>query len=382
MKKQKCKIAETACCGSQADHDSEASISGSSQNSSIKSKDWIIDTIRCGAGDVPVVKTTLLISDRIGSWKARWTFGRMQYTVPPGLYAVGKPTAKSPVFVSANYKMSFDRLRSALNGNHAWIVVLDTKGINVWCAAGKGTFGTEEIVNRIKDVRLDKVVSHHKLILPQLGAPGVAAHEVKASSGFRVIYGPIRASDIPAFLESESRATPEMQRIRFPLWDRIVLVPADLMLHFKYAIIAAICFLLLSGFGPGVYSLDRILSVGISSASLVLTLYVALSVLVPVLLPWLPGRAFSVKGAWLGSCLAILAGWLVLGHSQVPLSNIMVTGWVLIIVASSSFIAMNFTGTSTYTSLSGVLKEMRIAVPLQLVGATVGLVLWITGLFI
>ena len=77
----------------------------------------------------------------------------MDYRVEPGLYAVGSPTADSPVLVSANYKMSFDRLRSALPGVDAWILVLDTKGINVWCAAGKGTFGTDELVRRIEAAR-------------------------------------------------------------------------------------------------------------------------------------------------------------------------------------------------------------------------------------
>ena len=70
----------------------------------------------------------------------------MRYKVDPGLYAVGRPTVESPVLVSANYKLSFDRLRSQLTGLDAWMLVLDTHGVNVWCSAGKGTFGTDEIV--------------------------------------------------------------------------------------------------------------------------------------------------------------------------------------------------------------------------------------------
>ena len=66
----------------------------------------------------------------------------MNYKVDPGLYAIGNPNERSPVLVTANYKMSFDNLREALPGRDAWILVLDTRGINVWCAAGKGTFGT------------------------------------------------------------------------------------------------------------------------------------------------------------------------------------------------------------------------------------------------
>jgi CO dehydrogenase/acetyl-CoA synthase gamma subunit (corrinoid Fe-S protein) len=73
--------------------------------------------------------------------------------------------------------------------------VLDTQGINVWCAAGKGTFGTDELVHRIEATQLHDVVRHRVLILPQLGAPGVAAHDVKKRSGFTIEYGPVRTAN-------------------------------------------------------------------------------------------------------------------------------------------------------------------------------------------
>ncbi len=153
---------------------------------------------------IPRVPTELDWADRLGSWKVRWAIGRMKYTVEPGLYGVGEPTADSPVFVTANYKMSFDRLRRALTGRDGWILVLDTKGINVWCAAGKGTFGTEELVGRIEDVGLGDIIAHKKLIVPQLGATGVSAHAVKRQSGFQVLYGLVRTEDLPALLDGGS----------------------------------------------------------------------------------------------------------------------------------------------------------------------------------
>jgi len=92
------------------------------------------------------------------------------------------------VFISANYKLSFDYLRRSLNGINAWVLVPDTKGINVWCAAGKGTFGTHELVKRITGAQLGRVVRHRCLIVPQ-GSPGIAAHAVLREKGFRVSYG-------------------------------------------------------------------------------------------------------------------------------------------------------------------------------------------------
>jgi len=343
---------------------------------------WIVGTITSPIGEIPVIKTSLLLSDKIGSWKARWNIGRMKHRVEPGLYAVGKPDNKSPVFVSANYKMSFDCLRSQLAWTGSWILVLDTRGINVWCAAGKGTFGTEEIINRVFQTRLGEVVSHRRLILPQLGAPGVAAHKVKEKSGFRVIYGPVRSKDIRTFMESGMKATPEMRRVHFNFRDRIVLIPNDFMSSLKYALLISVILALLSGLGTDFYSLKKLLSFGIVNAAMFLILFTAATILPQALLPWLPGRSFSAKGAWAGIILSAFAWWFMLEIPNDYMGLFSMIAWSLIIIAISSFIAMNYTGSSTYTSLSGVKKEMKVAVPLQISSAVLGLGFWITGLFV
>ncbi len=343
---------------------------------------WIAGTVATPAGDVPQVDTALRAADRLGAWKARWAMGRMRYAVEPGLYAVGQPTADSPVLVSANYKMSFDQLRCQLTGLDAWILALDTRGINVWCAAGKGTFSTDEIVQRLAATGLAEVVSHRRVIVPQLGAPGVAAHEVKRRSGFRVVYGPVRAEDLPAFLAAEMKATPEMRRVRFPIQDRVVLVPVELLLGAKYLFVAAACIFFLAGLGPDGYSWTRVLGIGTRSAGLVLAVCAGALVLIPALLPWLPGRAFALKGLWIG--LALAAAVLLLGWSWPGLlgNRLSLAAWCLLIPATTSFLGMNFTGASTYTSLSGVRKEMALAVPLQLFAAVAGVVLWVIARYV
>jgi len=112
--------------------------------------------------------------------------------------------------------MSFDRLRGALAGRDAWILVLDTLGINVWCAAGKGTFGTAEIVRRVQEASLDQVVTHRTLVVPQLGAPGVTAHEVRSACGFRVLLWPGARGGPPHVpgCRHEGRARPAAREIR------------------------------------------------------------------------------------------------------------------------------------------------------------------------
>ena len=346
---------------------------------------WITGSVDTSVGQVPCVDTTLHWADRIGAWKARWAIGRMRFTIEPALYAVGDPTAESLVMVSANYKLSFDRLRSQLAEIDAWILVLDTRGINVWCAAGKGTFGTDELVARIEATGLHDVVSHRTLVVPQLGAPGVAAHEVKKQSGFRVLYGPVRAEDLPAYLDAGMTATDEMRRVRFPLGARLAVIPVELVMAAKYVLIVAACFLLAGGLGSDGYSWSHVIDAGFWSAALLLGATVLSVILTPALLPWLPGRAFSIKGVWVG--LAVLLA--VLGHGWYhggPLGRAFegpwnLAAWCLLIPASASFFAMNFTGATTYTSLSGVRKEMALAVPLQALGALTGTVCWLVGRF-
>ena len=99
---------------------------------------------------IRATSSTITRADRWDHFLARWGYKRNEHRVEPGLYALGDPTPESPVFVTANYTLSFDALRSALIGIDGYILALNTYGINVWCAAGKGTFGTDELVRQIE----------------------------------------------------------------------------------------------------------------------------------------------------------------------------------------------------------------------------------------
>jgi len=284
--------------------------------------------------------------------------------------------------VTANYKMSFDRLRAGLGGRNVWILVLDTRGINVWCAAGKGTFGTEELLRRVERERLAGVVKHRTLILPQLSATGVSAHEVKARSGWRIKYGPIRSEDLNAYFDSGMKATPEMRRVTFGMFQRLVLVPVEVVMSAKYLLIVAACFLFLSGLGTHGYSLASVGSAGLRSLLLLVLAYAAGAVLTPVILPWLPGPAFSLKGASTG-VLTMLAV-LVVRFSGVRMfdNRLEEISWIFLVPAIASFLAMTFTRATTFTSPSGVRREMRFAVPMQIVAAAAGSILWLASRFV
>ena len=304
----------------------------------------------------------------------------MRYTVDPGLYALDRPDETSPVLVTANYKMSFDRLRKALSGRSAWILVLDTKGINVWCAAGKGTFGTEELVARIGSSGLERVVSHRKVILPQLSAPGVAAHQVRKLSGFKAVFGPIQAEDLPAFMDNGFKATDKMRFKTFTAWERLVLIPVELVAALKAVLMIVPFLLILSGLlGPADFW-SNVLNQGLFGVQALMTAVFAGAVLTPLLLPWLPGRAFSVKSVVPAFfCTLLLSLWQS-GHGGSAGGLLEIAAWALIVLSASAYLAMNFTGSSTYTSLSGVKKEMRWSLPFQIGGGVAGLLLWVCSM--
>jgi hypothetical protein len=342
---------------------------------------FVVGSVETPEGRVPQVSSSWSKADTLGTFKARWGIGRMHYTVDPGLYALGRPDEKSPVLVTANYKMSFDRLRKALLGRSAWILVLDTKGINVWCAAGKGTFGTGEVVARIASSGLERIVSHREVILPQLSAPGVAAHQVRKLSGFKAVFGPIRAEDLPAFMDNGMRATAEMRFKRFTTWERFVLIPVELVGALKAAVVIVPVLLILSGLlGPsGFWS--NVVDQGFFAAQALFSAIFAGAVLTPLLLPWLPGRAFSLKSLAPAAFCAILLLFLRWEDGLKASGPLEMIAWVLVIFSAAAYLAMNFTGASTYTSLSGVKKEMRWSLPFQIAGGVVGLVLWVCAMF-
>ena len=311
---------------------------------------------------VETVSTNLSMTDIIGGWKARWGIGRMKYIINPGLYAVGNPNNESPVLVSANYKLTFDTLRKNLKGLNCWILILDTKGINVWCSAGKGTFCAEEIVKRIESSELSNYVSHKKLILPQLSAPGVNAHKVKSSSGYSVNYGTVRAEDIKEYIRAGNIATKEMKTVQFNLWDRLVLTPMELLPALKKALPIFGIMLLSNTFLRKPFDGKDVLSLTSS--------IVSGAVITPAFLPYIPGNAFAIKGWLVG--LGITAGVLGMTGRFNKENSLLTLGHLILFPAISSFLAMNFTGSSTYTSPTGTLKEVKKAIPIIIGSVVIG----------
>ncbi|MFA5312459.1 MAG: mercury methylation corrinoid protein HgcA [Methanomassiliicoccales archaeon] len=279
-------------------------------------------------------------------------YRRNDHRVEPGLYSTGAPSTASPVFVTSNYKLSFDALRTNLRGIDAYVLVLDTKGINVWCAAGKGTFGTDELVGRIESSGLKDIVTHREVVLPQLGAPGIAAHEVKRRTGFHVTYGPVRAEDIKAFMDAGKKASEEMRRVRFPLRDRLVLAPVEMKNNALLALIFSVAGFLLAG------------ALGVA---VVVTIYLAGTFLFPLLFPYLPSRDFTTKGMFVGALVSLplvavtLCTWKDIAMIEAASFDV---SMVLFCISAVGYIGLNWTGCTPYPSRTGVRREIYRYIPL------------------
>jgi hypothetical protein len=337
-------------------------------------------------GPVPRARTSWSLGDTLGAWRIRWDLRRDSYRVDPGLYAVGDPDADSPVLVTANYKYTFDVLRRELGGVPAWVLVLDTRGINVWCAAGKKRFSSAELVRRIASSDLAQVVAHHQVVVPQLGATGVAAHEVRRQSGFRVVWGPVLARDIPRFIDGGMKATPDMREVRFGLWARVQLVPVELVAILRHGLWAAPLLAALGMLGPWLFAswagLAQSLPVALYTRAVpAVAAYLlgsfAGAVVAPALLPWIPGRQFWLKGVVTGGVLCVLAGTAAVASGT--LSWVAALGLGLVATAVSSWATMNFTGSTTFTSPTGVEAEMRRGIPVQAALAAAGVAVWIVS---
>ena len=339
---------------------------------------FVRDFVETPAGMIPRIDTSLKWLDIAGTFRARLGVLRDWYRVAPGIYCVGSPGQESPVLVTANYKLSFDSLRKELAGLDVWLLVLDTRGVNVWCAAGKRTFSTEEVIRWVHDAGLDKLVSHRELILPQLGAPGVSAHKVKAGCGFKVVWGPVKAEHLQTFLENGLKADTHMRQVTFSTGERIVLIPVELSLIVRPSLLILLALFILSGISPGIFSFSGAWFRGLNGATAYLMGVVAGAIVVPAFLPWLPMKQFYIKGIITG----LTGGVLIILYLGANITRLESLTLLLLTTAVSSYAAMNFTGATPFTSPSGVEKEMRQGIPIQLAAVVIAFIAWVAAPFI
>lgn len=152
-------------------------------------------------------------------WLPTTAFRLFPWPTRPGLRTVGRTGPDAPVLLTANFALTVVRVTRALRGLDAWLLVANSHGINVWCASAGGHPTTHDIISALKTTGVADKVAHRRVILPQLAATGVAADEVRERAGWQVIWGPVYAKDLPAFLQGDETA--RMRQVRFELRQRL-----------------------------------------------------------------------------------------------------------------------------------------------------------------
>lgn len=218
-------------------------------------------------------------------------FREFPHRAGTGMFPVGNPQEDSPVLLTGNYTETVRRLKKVLKGEDAWILVANSKGINVWCAAGGGHFTHHDVISAIITSGAEEKTTSHTLILPQLGATGIERKKITEATGWKAIWGPARLEDLPAFIKQGHMATPKQRFMRFPLWERMEMAT---LWGIPMVIIGFVIFSLAGGLFTG-------LSVSIEAAFFSYGIFAALPRLnIKGRKKWLTFAAFAVTGVIIG----------------------------------------------------------------------------------
>jgi acetyl-CoA decarbonylase/synthase complex subunit gamma len=246
--------------------------------------------------------------------------------IEPGLYAIGRPDPNSTVLVTGNFDLTVRRLVQAIEEKmSAWILVVDSAGINVWCAAGGGFLNAEKVIGALRVSELGEIVHHRDLVLPQLCANGVDGWRIRRETGWNVYWGPVRAEDLPDYLAAGRQKIDAMRWVRFPLKDRLEMVTVTL----------------------GFYSLLILIPVAIFWRELFWPVFfslVGISYFYAVIHPWLPGRDGLRKSVPMA--MIALAGFAIYIVLWDPLPWPRIFNWSLGLIGLSVFTAAELQGMS------------------------------------
>ncbi|MEJ2717729.1 MAG: 4Fe-4S binding protein [Deltaproteobacteria bacterium] len=235
---------------------------------------------------------------------------------PVGLSRVGHPTSDSPVLVTCNFYLTVRRLRGILDdrGIDAWLLVADSKGVNVWCAAGGDELNTHSVVSVVKTTEVAQLVGHRTLILPPLAAPGVLAAEVRAQTGWATRWGPVRATDLPRYLDSGLKRSEDMKRVTYEWRERLDTALGAL---FPFYFLGAVGFLL--------FARDLILNYLLVAAIAYLLFFLSC--------PWLPGKRGLTKVAVLEAVLAgVFFGGLFFGFGSYSMGASLIIAMIMLLI--------------------------------------------------
>ncbi len=254
----------------------------------------------------------------------------LPHRAPTGLVRIGNPGRSSPVLVTGNFTLTVRRMRDALRGHDCWLLVANSKGVNVWCASGGGHFTHHDIISAIHVSGIRDLVDHREVILPQLCATGVERRRITEATGFETRWGPARLEDLSAFLDRGARVHSRERFMRFPLWERIEMAA---MWAVPMAVIALPVLWLVAGLGTAA-------AATVSVVAMVAALF--------ALIPWIridgPARYLTFTAFALAAILfaaGVLSGF----HMATPAHLVAVA---IACVSAMAVLAVDLAGTTPW----------------------------------
>jgi NAD-dependent dihydropyrimidine dehydrogenase PreA subunit len=260
-----------------------------------------------------------------GGWIVAYLCRWLPHRAPTGLFPIGSPDEHSPVITTGNFSLTVRRVKRALAGRSVWLLVANSDGINVWCAAAGGALTENRVIDAVKVSELAGKVAHRELILPALSAPGVAPKPIHDETGFHVRLGPVYARDIPAYLEGNKSKPDHTCRFRPNLRHRLDMF---LSMNFPFYVLVALV--------VAVFCRQYLLGTTLLFWSAIAVLYLFIDAI--------PGRTGWAQAAVAGTACVLgwlLFDWMTLGD---PLRH---WGWLIATFAIFLVAGIDLAGIAT-----------------------------------
>ncbi len=277
------------------------------------------------------------------------------FAVRPGIYYLGDYAPDAPLLVTGNFYLTLFSLVRQLNDRSVRLLVIDTEGINVWCSSGKGKFSAREIIDKARACSLLTEDKKLELVLPKLSLAGVKLSELK-EAGVKAVIGPLRAEDIPEYLDSDKLKNCLQDRVRFDFKQRLfTAVPTAVQFFYNFL---------------GIY----VITFGWLDQSIV-WITTALAFSYPLLFPYLPGKLFATKGISLSVAAWIPVMVFLLIYRELSISFILFQS--AFIAATSILVGLGYTGNSPISNYTLVRREIAKFLPVVVGLYVLALVIYI-----
>ena len=277
---------------------------------------------------------------------------RKTLCVEPGLYFTGNNyDINTPLLTTGNNLLTVFMVWRAIRNRNLRILIVDTEGINVWCASGKGQFSAERIMEQI-DRYPDHIISEDTatLILPKLSLSGVSLAKLR-KYGIKAKIGPVYASELPAYLDEIPFKNRNKDVFRFSLKDRLFTLLPTLLQMIKYALfISAGLFIWHVFFKTKIYWQ-------------VLPVMILITIIYIIFFYILPTKKFTVKGLFLFILMAsgFSAYYFIFNRGKMDFLTYLFL--ILFSGGANLLFALSYTGDSGVSNYSLVRREVAVFLP-------------------